>query len=344
MSEKAECLNLKISVILTGVFIVNLILSLQVVRGAERVSDNEFSKALEGRNAKQLRGYGNWLLEDNSAKALLVFEKLIELYPKDPQAKDAYFGKGKALLGQGRYLEAFTAIEESFPERPVTSEVVERCRLEFEIGQELAVFKNKILPGPKRFLRKRETGYQAAVRIFRRVIYNDPRGAIVPQVMFELGNTLFDMGELRAAYKTYLKLTQSFPDNILVDIARVKAAKCLANTAPENPRDAESVARSRQETMEAEELLKKTERSVDLTKNQEMKKEYDEARNLLSLKAAREQYEAAIFYLSKPDRRSKDSGIFVLKEILRRYPGTVSANDAKNKLIELGELVEGDKH
>ncbi|MHC4870772.1 MAG: tetratricopeptide repeat protein [Planctomycetota bacterium] len=314
--------------------------SIQQTRGQSGLSDTEDNNVLESRSVEELYNYAEWLFDSDIKKALLIFDKVIAKRPEPQVLKKAYFGRGKCLYVLGRYLDAFNAIEESFPVKPVTSEVAERCNLEFKIGKKIIEKKDTLITGPKGILRKRENGYQAAIRIFRSVIYNDPQGVIVPQAMLELGDAYYEMGKLKAAYKTYVGLTRSFPENSLVEIARIKAAKCLAGR--KRTAGAEKTRIRKEDTIEAERLLKKAEKSASIKKDDEIKNEYASAKNLLAVKAAYEQLESALFYLKRPDDRSKKSGIFVLKEILRRYPGTDAAEAAAQKLKNLGELSEGD--
>lgn len=320
-----------------------LLISCSYLRGQDSLSDTEKRNLLSGRTVEELYHYAEWLLDTDSQKALKVFELVISRNPEPGLLKKAYFGKGKSLYRLKKYLDSFIALEQSFPLRPITSEISERCRLQFIIGKKIAELKNAYVGRPKGIFRKRENGYQAAIRIFKAVIYNDPQGVIVPQVMLEMGDAYYSLGKFRAAYKTYIELTRLFPENPLVEIARIKAAKCLAdNSSAVAGRSRGS--QEKEDTLEAERLLKKAEKSDLLKKNVALKKEYTSARNMLSVKAADEQLQAAEFYLKKSDERSRKSGLFVLQEILRRYPGTSAASAAKQKLIELGVLSEGDEN
>jgi tetratricopeptide (TPR) repeat protein len=283
------------------------------------------------RTAVGLLRYADWLVADNPEKALGQYDLLLKKFPHTEEAGKGYFGRGLCLYKLGEYLEAFENIEKSFPKSPVKTEIDKRCALEYKIGRKIMAEKNKVVKEGGGFLKKSETGYQVAARIFKAILYNDPANKIAPEVLFSLGECEFAMGRYKHARQAYMRLVTYHADSSLVPIAKLRAAKCYASKSHGRKNSTRSV----ENTMKAEELVKSVRKtgasaSVD-------SRELQNTVKLVESKKAAEMLKSAKYYLKIHKKGSRNSSIFILNDIISRYPGTYSAKEAAGLLEKHGE-------
>jgi tetratricopeptide (TPR) repeat protein len=275
--------------------------------------------------------YADWLVADNPEKALGQYDLLLKKFPSSEEARKGYFGRGLCLYKLGEYLEAFENIEKSFPKSPVKKEIDKRCALEYQIGRKLMAEKNKIVKEGGGFLKKSETGYQVAARIFKAILYNDPANKIAPEALFSLGECEYAMGRYKHARQAYMRLVTYHADSSLVPIAKLRAAKCYASKAHGKTNSSRAI----ENTMRAEELVKSVRETAEAVNVDS--RELQNTAKLVESKKAAEMLESAKYYLRIHKKGSKNSAIFILNDIISRYPGTYSAKEAAGLLKKYGE-------
>ena len=284
------------------------------------------------RTAKQRLEYGQWLLADDPERALEQFDAILEEHPNSALVPQARLGRAWVLFRRRAFLSAFEEAEASFPEtRPDEEELAERIRLEAGIGRYLLGYGAEELP-PEVGGEKKETGYSAASRVFRAILYNDPKGPLTPQVLFWLGDALSGTGDHREAARAWRTLANRFGDHRLADKARLRAATALARAA------------TAEETLD-EEALAEAEAFLEEVRGHETPrvtgKELAGVRNVLDAARARKLLASARFYLARPTERSRTSARFVLRDLVRRYPESDAAAEARALLTELGVDPDG---
>lgn len=279
------------------------------------------------RTAEEQRRYARWLEQENPTKALELYDKALALSKTPGQREALQLGRARSLYRLQRYLEAFAAVEASFPaQEPPVDALLERCALEIQIGTALLA-RGKDPAGQTTEEEKSASGYAAASRVFAATLYNDPRGAKVPQALLGLGDAEAGRGRTEAATGAYLQLVSRVPQHPLADVARIRASRLLA-AAASHAGDDDRLAR-------AQALL------ADLRHPPEaleapVREEWEEAQKALHEGAAGVMVRKAQYYLGGNNRRAQKSGVFLLREVMQRFPDTRAANEAAAALKQRG--------
>ncbi len=180
--------------------------------------------------------------------------------------------------------------------------------------------------------KKKATGYEAASRVFGRIVYNDPQGVLAPEALLAQGGALYAAGRFAEAAKAYERLLTYHSESEWVNAAKIRAAKSLLMAPPRGKIQSGTIDR-------AERLLNEA-REVILRGDKALESELGDARALLREKRARHLMERAEFYLENQTRAGNKPAVFLLEELVKDYSGTETAARAKKILQRLGKTGE----
>jgi tetratricopeptide (TPR) repeat protein len=281
------------------------------------------------RNEAESIAYAAWLLVDDPAAALAQYDRFLERFPDSPRRPAARLGRARCLLALGRLKEAFRAAEESFPEEtPRPAQLRARCELELEIGRRLALRGRQAEAEPAE---KNGAALQAASRVFEAILYNDPQGPYVPEVLFELGNVELARGRIARARKAFVEIVYRHGSSRWVDAARIRGARCLL---------LEQEAQTRDERLdEAVRLLQGVHRPPLPVVGCDLRVELARVQELLRETQAAAELAKAEFYLKRGTERARRAAVFLLQGLCRSHAATEAARSARERLTALGESV-----
>jgi hypothetical protein len=221
-------------------------------------------------------------------------------------------------------------MEKSFPEQLQPDWVEARTGAERRIGE--ALFTLGFRPVADAFDESgnRLNGFEAASRVFAAVAYNDANGPDAPAAKLRQGDSLYALNRPDGAETAYGVVVNHYPRAPEVGVARAQLARLkVARPTRRGGASAESLA-------EAERLLAEA-GAPGLSPVAEGRVE--EARAVADEEQAKSMLAQAQMYTNKPrpSRKERGAGVFLLQDLLRRYPDTLSAEVARAMLTRWGE-------
>jgi outer membrane protein assembly factor BamD (BamD/ComL family) len=267
--------------------------------------------------AKSLQEKGNFY---DAARQYFL---LVRTFPNSREASRAILSLAQCLFEMENYYASFKALEQSIEKYPKSIHLPALLELEFRIGKRFSqgappsLFNSK---DPKR------DALLMSIEVFKAVIKHDEYGPLADDCYSELGMAYLELNKPQTAKDKLSILLSSFPESELIALARYRIA--LANIQLGQGTLAEAKKRLKELQMEVEQRKGK---GAPVTQ-EKLKEDMGNLRE----DEARRMYEAAVFYVKRGSPKSYDAALFSLKEIVRRYPETSTAEFA-GKLIE--ELV-----
>ncbi len=270
----------------------------------------------------------------NYESALDIYRKIIDSGARGRALHQSYFGLGRCYVALGRPWAAFVAIEKSFPLQLEPTGVQQRVSLEYKIARQLmARGEAGIEQGLEqdKAMQKKINGYQAASRVFNRIVYNDPRSAEAPKALLALGDCQVRLGDLDAAENAYRRLLRNGYEKTVESyearaaLAGVLIGKDYGASIPQAV------------VQEAKALLREC--SLVPEKSSALCARIEKARTQRVAAGARDLLRQARFHMKQGNRKT---AVFLLKDILKLYPETSSAVKAAKYLQRLEPQENGD--
>ncbi|MBN2713302.1 MAG: tetratricopeptide repeat protein [Planctomycetes bacterium] len=289
-----------------------------------KAGDDAAVKAIEKSGTKESKAL--W------EKALSSYEKAVEIGPDTASFCPAAFGAAMAKYHLGEYWGAFIFIEKSFPKRFEAKEVSRRLEMESIIAKELMAKGGAVVDGAQEG-KKKLSGYAAASRVFKAIVYNDPRSSSAPQALLLQGDCHLRAGEFEEAEKAYRDIEKFMGKTEQAILAKASLAEALA-AMPRKGGMTQDVS------LEIEQLIADVEIYRDDSK--ELARRIDAAESAKQEAFAGDLLKKSKYHFSRRTKRDRNAGIFLLEDILKRFPKAPSAVEAKELLDGLG-VETGDK-
>lgn len=160
----------------------------------------------------------NRVLDGGDYEAALVeFQHYLETFTNHAGQVNAYFGKGWALSRLGRHVEAGSAFQKAY----------EMAELPEQRAEALAKVADALFENGQ---------YIPAVAGYERVIHDFPEAFVVPDCLFQLGESLTRAGEESRGNETFEGLVKNYPEHAAAEEALLRMAEL--ELAAENYRGA----------------------------------------------------------------------------------------------------------
>ncbi|MDR1613287.1 MAG: tetratricopeptide repeat protein, partial [Planctomycetota bacterium] len=242
--------------------------------------------------------------------------------------EEAWYGVARCEYRRRNWWRAFDALERSFPKSFVPDEVAGRVRLEMFIGERLWRVGDN--PAPEAVAEGRQlSGYQAAAKVYAAVLFNQPNANDAPLALLRRGDAAALYHDYEEAAKHYRQLIAYYPDSEHALRARSSLAEAIYRREwptgfPEAARDdALSVMADVERARGAlsDEAAIRRERAVAVANDLEAETKLRHAKEYLS---------------GMRLRKSREGAIFLLKDVVARYPDAPQAGEAREMLLALG--------
>lgn len=254
------------------------------------------------------------------------------------RAKDeAYLGLARCEEKQGNLWKAFLAVESSFPTKDELlalpndrrgAELERRLKIEMRLAAALAELGSAPAPDATARDGKPLNGYAAAAEVYHAIVYNNPRTAYARQALVRRGDCLRRNRDYDAAEKSYRLLINSFPGTPEVAEANIALAALLAEKTSGNGGIRGDAER------ETDAIFNAAATVPDM--KPELKEKLEAAKGAVDENKAQALLQSVKnYYLKRGGRRERESAVFLLSDIIARYPRTDAAREAGEILPRL---------
>ncbi|MCC8189889.1 MAG: tetratricopeptide repeat protein [Planctomycetes bacterium] len=282
------------------------------------------SMALEARNAGD-----EMLYADQIAKAIDAYLAIIGMADAGSEAREeAWYGVARCEYRRGNWWQAFDALERSFPKAYERGEVEGRIKLEMFIGERLW----RIGPDPVAGTGGDDgplTGYQAASLVYEKAIFNQPSAQDAPVALLRRGDAASLAENWEEAVRHYRQVVEYYPESDQAMQARSSLTEAVYRQEwvggfPEAGRD--DVGR----------LMDDVERQYGRLSPEAEERRLRAVALANSLEAETKLAHAKSYLTSVRVRKSRDAAVFLLGEVVSRFPETEQAGEAAAILRGLG--------
>jgi tetratricopeptide (TPR) repeat protein len=167
-------------------------------------------------------------------RALRLYREVSDRWPASTAGTQGQFNCGRLLQYRGKHRDAFAAYQA----------VIERGRdPEFSgrsLTNQLKVVQAMMAPESEDFLSPGRRSPACAREMLEQVLFNDPRGPLVPEVCYQLGRFYEQREHLGLAVVAYARTVRGHPDSAWAEPAAFAAARCLFGRSQGRPEDVEA--------------------------------------------------------------------------------------------------------
>lgn len=249
----------------------------------------------------------------------------IRLFPRTKEAGISLQRLAKCLFEMENYYKSFQAIEQVIKSYPDSGSRNDLIAIEYKIGRRLRKGAKVSLleDDPAEAERMSQL---AAIEIFQTVINHDPFGELADDALIQAGDAYLALGDADKASKQYERLLREFPKSVLVDRARVGVTQAKAMKGKASSTEVSTVIKEMR-TRKPDEGGLDEESAQELTENV----------NKLEEMEAGKMWKSAEYYKRRDSERSRKAWVFTMQELVRRYPRTSYAKEARRQLLAVGE-------
>lgn len=258
-------------------------------------------------------------------RALDEFKKLTTAFPNTPMAAEGQFYQGVCFekIGDiGKASEAFSTLVDRYPYSPRVSDAVEH---EYELAEAM-------LDGKKtKFLGMAIMPAQdTAANLYKHIVKSAPYGPYGVKAQYRLGDAYLALGDLEEAEKAFQAVVDEYPTSELAEKARYQIARVSYRASQQQE----------YHMSQTDEALRKYEGFKEAEPDSQLTLEANEVISELRQKKAENIYEIGKFYF---DRGKFKSARTYLEDVVRNYPDTKVAADAKDRLDRIDAKGEPSK-
>lgn len=256
--------------------------------------------------------------------AINAYMEIVSMADAGTEAREeAWYGVGRCEYRLGNWWKAFDALERSYPARYDPREVEARVKLEMFVGERL--WQMGDAPAPDADL----AGYQAASRVYRAVLFNQPRSDNAPLALLRQGDAAARDKDWDEAGKYYRQLVETYPDSDEAMRARSSLAETIYSKEWPTGMPEEAI----KDVKMLMDDVYRTEDSLSpeaVERRSKAEAAVDGADAAMKLRQAKE-------YLAKMrTKKSRQGAAFLLSDIVSKYPNTPQAEEAKAILDSIG--------
>lgn len=247
-------------------------------------------------------------------RAAEEFNLLTTHFKDSDLAPEAQYYAGRSYEEAGKPYPAFTAYQKTIDVYPFTKRIDEIIEREYNLGRILYEKHSGKLMGKELM-----TDLDRAAEIFKIVRGNAPFGAYADKAQFMLGQCYKKSEQYNEAIAAFQQLVDEYAKSNLAEKAKYEVAQCTYLASLKSDYDQEL-------TDEAIEEFKKV---AMIRAGGVLTEEAKEAVSLLENKKAESLFKTAQFY---EKQKHYKSAVIYYKEILNKYPGSLSSESAIENL------------
>ena len=288
------------------------------------------AKGSEGEAMDATRRGDDAAAQEQLGKAVAAYTEIIGMADAGTEAREeAWYGVARCEYRRGNWWRSFDALERSFPKRFERPEVEGRIKLEMYIGERLWGMGTKPVPGAMAD-GSQLNGYQAASRVYKAAIFNQPTAQDAPLALLRRGDASGLEGNWKEAAGFYRQVVTYYPESEPAMQARSSLTEAVYRQEwptgfPEAARDDLNVVMDDVERSDPASLSPEAEerrqRAVAIANNLEAETKLRHAKEYLR---------------SIRVKKSRDSAVFLLGDIVSHYPNTSQAGEASDILRGMG--------
>ncbi len=253
---------------------------------------------------------------------------LIRVYPDSDEAGVSLQRLAKCLFDMEDFYRSFQALEQVIETYPHTGRMADLVAIEYKIGKKLETGKYGGLLNEEN---PAETARRRALEVFAAVLQHDPYGSYADDALLSSGNLHLRLQEPDEAKKDFERLIKEFPRSPLVDHARLGITRADVLRGKATSSDVDRIVKE----MRAKGVLQETKPEAEESESLE------QSLNELEEVEAKKMWDAAHVYFRRGSHRSVKPGRFLLGELVRRYPRTSYATQARRLLPTIDVPQEG---
>ena len=274
---------------------------------------------------KQFNYAKDFFDEGDYGDAAVEFEKLINSFPDSSLAPEAGYFSGLSYQKNEQYHKAFLIYNKilmHYPHSKRISQIVEKM---YEVG---VIF----LEGRKRKIMGLEImpPLNTAQEVFKSIVDNVPYSEYGDKAQFKLGESYKRMGDYNRAIEAFENVVKNYQESLLVEEARYQIAICSLRVSLPSEYEQETTNKA----------IRKFEDFMGESPPRELIEEAETAIKQLEDKKAKHEYEIAQFYETS---HKYESAIVYYKSIIKNYPETEWAKEARGKLDNIKKRQESGK-
>ena len=260
----------------------------------------------------------DWALQffnqKNMDRAIEEFEKLADTFPTSRLAAEAVYYTGVSWEQKGDLAKAADAYQKLVDKYPYSDRIKDSIRREFEIGNKFAAGDKVKMMGVPML-----PGSDKAVELYTHIIKNAPFDTYGDQAQFKLAELYKSRGEFEQAQKAFQQVADDYPSSALVPQAKYEIANASMLAAKKGQYDEKHADQAIEEFQEYKKTFPAANQGVMA----------DESIKQIRSEKAKQSFDVASFYESQG--KTKSASVYY-QELIRNYPETSSAADAKKRL------------
>jgi len=246
------------------------------------------------------------------------FLRLVEAFKDSDYAPEAQYFAGRSFEELGKYYFAYQNYQKTVDNYPYTKRLDEIVEREYNIA---VIFAAK--ESPKLMNIELNDALDKSVEICQNIVDNATFGNYADKAVYLMADNYRRMRKYKESVDAYEKLITDYPKSDLVEKAKYELADTMYEASLNPDYDQETT----------DEALVKFEKIMKTTPVPEIVQEADRVIAVLKNKKAASILKVAAFY---EKQKKYDSAKVYYKDVMNNYPGTLSAQTAELKLIELG--------
>jgi tetratricopeptide (TPR) repeat protein len=270
------------------------------------------------------------VFSDQIAKAVNAYMDIVAMADAGNEAREeAWYGVARCEYRRDNWWKAFDALERSFPPRFDRSEVAGRIRLEMFIGERLWRLGGAEAPGA--FSEGRPlTGYQAASRVYAAAVFNQPTTRDAPLALLRRGDAAVMEEDWEAASRFYRQVIEYYPESEPAMQARSSLAETVLRRYP-GPGGVPEAARQ-----DLGLIMDDVERGAAALSGEALERRQRAVSAANDLEAETRLRQAREYLKNIRVGKSRDAAVFLLGDIVSRFPGTPQSGEAADLLRGMG--------
>jgi outer membrane protein assembly factor BamD len=272
---------------------------------------------LQFKNAKE------YLDKKDYKKAYKEFKKLLINYPDAKEAAEGQYYLAKCLEELGKPYEAFLEYKKLIDSYPNSKRINEAINAEYNIGE---YFLNR---EPAKWLGLTIYDFveHPAIEIFKEIVDKTPYSDYAAKAQYKMGVLFAQMGRYDEARDAFQKVVDNYPDNPLAVPAKYQLALVTAKGSYGGDYDSSAI----------EEAARRVNEFIKNNPQADISSQAKTYLRELRDKEAKKNFDIALFY---EKQQKYEAAKLYYKLVSEKFPETVYAKQAKNKIEELESVRE----
>jgi len=271
----------------------------------------------------------NWAMsfynEKDYKRAAEEFLRLVQYYKNAKLAPDAQYYAAVSYQKAGKYYAAFENFQKAVKNYPLSERIDDITKSEYDIGMYFyTTARAKVMD------KEIMTDTERAVEVFTAIVQDTPYSSHADDAQYMIGQAYKKSEQYNEAVTAFQKLVSEYPQSDLVEKSKKEIADCLYLGSQKPDYDQETTDQAIEEYKQY---------ATGIT-DEKLKQEAEQSIVKLRERKAESSFLAAQFY----DKQKKYASAYMYYgEIVKNYPGTATAEKAKNRMDAIKPFIKGEK-